>query len=390
LLIYKQKGQSAGSWSVGYHLIYKPSWPYFNQAILESGSPLQSTFRLLTSNEATDRSILIGKIVGCIDDNQTNISNQDLYECLQTADAKRMGTATLFGFLSLFNNSQLAYQKFVSLFPLVIDGLEFKELAKDTFRKNDFKKCNILTGFTTKETSDLVTISSYFGSNQFEYELKANLNYSYFKFLLDDYFSYYPTYNNNNFIDNLIDLYIPSYELLDETTNYYNHFIRITTDQLFRCPALHLAEYYAKLNLNVYVYLYGYRISTSPYPSIYGATHSDELAMVFGEPLSVKQAPLINFNPWSSTLTNYSIDERLISEQIINYWTNFIYNNDPNDKTNNNNNNNDSEWLKFKEPCYFLDYYFNSNRKLFYLNGNKSKNLNYLFYNDPICRFWQN
>ena len=32
-------GQSAGSWSVGYHLFYPNSWPYFRNAILESGAP---------------------------------------------------------------------------------------------------------------------------------------------------------------------------------------------------------------------------------------------------------------------------------------------------------------------------------------------------------------
>ena len=33
-------GQSAGSWSVGYHLLHTPSWPLFRNGILHSGSPL--------------------------------------------------------------------------------------------------------------------------------------------------------------------------------------------------------------------------------------------------------------------------------------------------------------------------------------------------------------
>lgn len=32
-------GESAGSWSVGYHLFYPGSWPYFRNAIMESGGP---------------------------------------------------------------------------------------------------------------------------------------------------------------------------------------------------------------------------------------------------------------------------------------------------------------------------------------------------------------
>ncbi len=32
-------GESAGSWSVGYHLFNKESWPYFRNAIMQSGGP---------------------------------------------------------------------------------------------------------------------------------------------------------------------------------------------------------------------------------------------------------------------------------------------------------------------------------------------------------------
>ena len=370
-------GQSAGSWSVGYHLMYRPSWPYFRNAILESGTPLQTTFKLVTSDEATDRAILLGKGLGCLNENETAVSvnNQKLYECLQKANPNRIGTVTLFSFLKLFNYSQLAYQKFVSVFPLVIDGIEFTELARQAFESGNFKRCNILAGVTTKETSDLVIISSYFGSNLMEYEAKANLNYTYFRLLLEDYFSYYPGFSQDSkSIDKLIELYVPYYELLDETTNYYSHFIQITTDQLFRCPTIHLAEIYSKANMNAFVYLYGYRISTTPYPKIYGSVHSDELAMVFAEPLSIKTPPLINANPWSATQTNYSADERLIAEKIVKYWTSFIKDDRP------------SEWDAFNYSNEILNSKY---RNIQYLNGNQSRKMIYQISNDKACKFWQ-
>jgi len=129
-------GQSAGSWSVGYHLIYKPSWPYFRNAILESGTPLQTTFKLVTSDEATDRAILLGKGLGCLNENDTaaSVNNQKLYECLQNANPNRISTESLLSFLNLYKMSQLAPIKFVSIFPLVIDGIEFKESARQARR----------------------------------------------------------------------------------------------------------------------------------------------------------------------------------------------------------------------------------------------------------------
>ena len=37
-------GESAGAWSVGYHLFYPKSWPYFRNAILQSGGPTYKGF----------------------------------------------------------------------------------------------------------------------------------------------------------------------------------------------------------------------------------------------------------------------------------------------------------------------------------------------------------
>lgn len=379
-------GQSAGSWSVGHHMMYKPSWPYFRNAILESGTPLQTTFKLISSDEATKRAFKFGESVSCAQ-NASETSNQQLFECLQLAQPNVISTASLFGFLSLYNYSQLAYQKYVSLFPLVIDGEDFKETARQAFESGRFKKCNIIAGTTTKETANLVTISSYFGSNYQEYEAKANLNYTYFRFLLEDYFNFYPT-QDPQFIDKLIELYVPFYEQLDETTNYYTHFIQITSDQLFRCPTIHLAELYSRFNLNAYVYLYGYRIPTTLYPLIYGSPHSDEIPLVYGEPLSVKTPPLISDNPWTATGYNYSQSDRLFAERIVKYWTNFVQNDNPNDLT-------QSDWLKFKPRSNLFSQFLNGmfdirNRNVIYLNGNnKTRILNYMFYDDQVCRFWQ-
>lgn len=36
-------GESAGAWSVGYHLFYPNSWPYFRNAIMQSGGPTGSS-----------------------------------------------------------------------------------------------------------------------------------------------------------------------------------------------------------------------------------------------------------------------------------------------------------------------------------------------------------
>lgn len=116
--------------------------------------------------------------------------------------------------------------------------------------------------------------------------------------------------------------------------DYLDYFIQIVTDQRYKCTAYELAETYSSQfnDMNIFSYLYGYRISTTNLPLKYEAVHRDELAMIFAEPLSIKQPPLTSSNIWSSTLHDYSIEERLISERMVKYWTNFIKNDDPNDE----------------------------------------------------------
>ena len=66
-------GQSAGAWSVGYHLMYEASWKYFRNAILGSGNPLElGSKRLYSSEEATAQAINIGKVLGCYDNRLEN------------------------------------------------------------------------------------------------------------------------------------------------------------------------------------------------------------------------------------------------------------------------------------------------------------------------------
>ena len=126
--------------------------------------------------------------------------------------------------------------------------------------------------------------------------------------------------------------------------DYLDYFIQIVTDQRYKCSAYELSEIYSKLtDTNVYTYLYGYRISTTNVPIKYEAIHRDELATIFAEPLSIKTPPLISSNIWSATAHEYSIDERLISERIVQYWSNFIKYDNPNDASLN------VKWTKYNE-----------------------------------------
>ena len=129
-------GQSAGSWSVGYHLLHEPSWKYFRNAILHSGNPLEpGSKRMQTTEQATTQAVNIGKKLGCFNTNQ-NITNLELFNCMQSAKV----------------NATKYYSSFYWYYPPIVrDGIEFTDDPETLFKEGKMKRCNILTGSNTKE-----------------------------------------------------------------------------------------------------------------------------------------------------------------------------------------------------------------------------------------------
>jgi acetylcholinesterase len=149
---------------------------------------------------------------------------------------------------------------------------------------------------------------------------------------------------------------------LTGTINYVKYFEQIITDYQYRCPTNNLADYFSKNNKDAYVYIYGHKSSDSPsvYDFYNGAVHADEIAYVFGEPLSSK--------------SKYTLDEKKFSLKLIQYWSSFIINGMPTA---------DNSWLKYNA---------NSNINNKNINFFKSDNISNIIYStsDPKCTFWNN
>ena len=320
-------GESAGSWSTGYHLLFKQSWPYFRNAILESGNPVNigDGTLLLTSEKSTSISFKIGTAVGC---NNSN-SNQELLSCLQSLD------------YNLINRE--GHFKFT--YPAITyDSSFIDKHPKSLFENGDFKKCNIITGSNSFEDIVLAQIDQtktvklvYGNFTAFKQTLKTRL-------LTDD-----------STLNKILSLYLPFYKYNDYTTNYFIYFLDIISDYQYKCPSNQLAEYVSKYDKVAYAYFYTHRISNSNMPSVDGAAHGEEIPMVFGQPL------LDN-----STFPAY---EKAFSEQIIKYWSDFI----KNDKM-------DLSWSKYKSG--FIG------RNVLNLKANNINN-NLIFpFIDFKCKFW--
>lgn len=372
----------------GYHLLYKKSWPYFRNAIMESGGPNYKGFPLISSAEATRRGKMLLSALGC----NSSLSNSEILKCAQQLDPISILNATYIYLLTEIFYAGIYSSTSVTLFPFVIDNKTFTRTVEDSLAKKEFKKCKIITGFTSNEAGYFIATGGVLGSDPAYWDLIAkNYNSTMIYEFLTAYFFFFPNYPqrpDEKFFPNLINQYF-SKDFQDPIFNghYIDYLSKIGTDFLFTCPSFQMAEIYTHAKLESYVYSYNYRISTTNFPKSLGVVHTDELAVVFAEPLASK-APSIpaSENNWSSAYHNYSNEEKKFTEDFLLYWTNFIKYNNPNyglPKSY-------SPWKPFVNTLLNLDR-FNSSTKerignYLVFNGSYIKTVN--GFESHKCAFW--
>lgn len=269
-------GESAGSWSVGYHLVYKKSWPYFTNAILQSGSPFTPDIgtQFLTQGQANAISLKIGNLLGC---------SRNLLDCLQTISA------------SAINLASYAYQSYPTF---VFTPDVFDKEPKQLFQMGQFKKCNILSGYNNFEEISLA--ENEIGNEQIK-DLRKNVSDSLQRAVKKRLSTDDTTANE------IINFYSNRSNLDD----CYMLFVKIITDHQYKCPTYELAKYYAQLNQSAYVYEYGHKLSVSENkPRVNGASHAEEIPILFAQPL---------FDH-----SYFTEAENLFSQRLVRYWGSFV------------------------------------------------------------------
>jgi carboxylesterase type B len=123
-------GESAGGASVSFHLLSSPSWPLFNNAILQSGAPLCPWAKINDKELALERNTNIANYIGC---NQTTIKAKIV--CLREMDAQTALSKADEYFYSQANKGILQFT-----FLPVVDGDFFRDTPQNLLEKKHFKK----------------------------------------------------------------------------------------------------------------------------------------------------------------------------------------------------------------------------------------------------------
>jgi acetylcholinesterase len=384
-------GSSAGAALIGYHLLYKPSWPLFNNVILQAGSPFVNYAKPISKREATSRARGFLTAIGC---GSETSSNGDLLACARNHTDEYLAKNVKVYFVDHLLGGRSAASNLQSVFPLVIDKEIIKEDPEEAFKDSDnFKSCPILSGYSANEGSMFLAYAGLMGAKSSELRKQVPVSFKNLVNFINDYLKYYPVYPHESkkvLRDAILFHYTKlTSDFSDASSplnkiNYFGALSRIIGDQHFVCPSLKLLDIYAKRNQSVYSYFYAHRITSSPWPSWYGIVHGDELAMVMGQPLAVRpQNTAISTNPWLSPKAGYPRWEKQLSKEMILYWSNFAKFNNPNIQDKEAGNDEElKDWPLFKVNGQSVV----DNQQYLILKTNGTKTARSLAFEE--CQFW--
>ena len=127
-------GESAGSGSVGLHLVSPLSTGTFSKGILQSGSPL-SQWAAISQDKATERAYMLAEAVGC--DTEEDLSK--VIECLKDATAE------------IITEKQLTLTGNDNAFRPLVDGNFLPETPLEIISSGKFNRVPTIIGLNKDE-----------------------------------------------------------------------------------------------------------------------------------------------------------------------------------------------------------------------------------------------
>jgi len=280
-------GESAGAGSVTALLLNRASWGLYSKAILQS-NPLSLPFRDVSSSDSLGQRFV--EEAKCSHDSTLNcIRNLPMDQVVKCGDDA--------------SNHLNIFHPIIAFMPWTptIDGVELFQQPLEAFRDGNYYKIPIMMGSLSEEAIMFVYLALTSPINSIEYDaaVAGLFTTSYF-----DVHKYYPA---------------------TDSSDQRPEFSKLGTDYIFTAPTrnalmnIHLQQQ----DTPVYLFFFNHTLSFSDkafnprYPFCVGhCCHGSELPILFG----------------SSTLLNLPLskEEQVLSDAMVNYWTNFAYTGNPN------------------------------------------------------------
>ncbi|KAJ8007879.1 hypothetical protein DPEC_G00098760 [Dallia pectoralis] len=284
-------GESAGSGSVGLHLLSPGSHGLFNRAILQSGSP-NAPWGALTQLQAWNRSVALGRLLGC-----PLAPTAVLEQCLQGAQVEDI---VRLQFSAVPIPSLLAPPFIPS-----VDGDFLTDMPEVLLRKGQFLKTEVLIGLNKDE-------GTYFlaGAPGFNISSQSLISREDFLEGVGLELAGWSEVTREAAILQYTDW-------SDENNGMKNRdsFAQMVGDREFYCPVLEFAKRYTEHGGQARLYMFSHHSSTNPWPAWMGVMHAYEIEFVFGMPLN--------------SALGYLEEEVVMSKRIMKYWANMARTGNP-------------------------------------------------------------
>jgi carboxylesterase type B len=268
-------GQSAGSFSVHYHVTYPPSWPYFRNVVHQSGSIFTSKRVFISTCEASKRANAIINSLGCL----STMNVPDRLECIQ--NHTQLESKTLLTAASAYKEQLLGHNEYAAtlnpLFPLVQNCHDFNMTVAEYFEKDThvFKSdMNMIVGYNKDEGGFF--LDSDFLENSDQKVKTYTVNYTRFEFFIDNFYYYFPNYPkrmSQTFKKSLMATYT-----VPKKNDFFQTLIKLLGEHVYICPSVDYVSFYSNFNKSakVYRYSYDYRSKASLKGQAYGVTHGEQ------------------------------------------------------------------------------------------------------------------
>lgn len=280
-------GESAGAVSVSMHLLSPLSRPYFERAIMQSGSATVP-WAFLKPDEAIRRSLRLASMFNC-----SHGPNQlkEAVECL-----KQIKNLT-----ELINSELESEGVFEFPFVPVLDGEFLTESPYESLAKKNFKNVSILIGSNKDEGFYFIL---YYLTDLFKIAENVHVSRDDFLLAVDKLNPYMNDLAKQAIVFEYTDWLNP-----DDPIKNRDALDKIVGDYQITCNVNEFARKYAEAGNEVFMYFFKHRSTKSPWPSWSGVLHADEINFIFGEPLIPSK--------------KYTQSEKELSRKMMKYWTNF-------------------------------------------------------------------
>uniref|UniRef100_P37136-2 Isoform H of Acetylcholinesterase n=1 Tax=Rattus norvegicus TaxID=10116 RepID=P37136-2 len=291
-------GESAGAASVGMHILSLPSRSLFHRAVLQSGTP-NGPWATVSAGEARRRATLLARLVGCPPGGAGG-NDTELISCLRTRPAQDL----------VDHEWHVLPQESIFRFSFVpvVDGDFLSDTPDALINTGDFQDLQVLVGVVKDEGSYFLV----YGVPGFSKDNESLISRA--QFLAGVRIG---VPQASDLAAEAVVLHYTDWLHPEDPAHLRDAMSAVVGDHNVVCPVAQLAGRLAAQGARVYAYIFEHRASTLTWPLWMGVPHGYEIEFIFGLPLDPS--------------LNYTVEERIFAQRLMQYWTNFARTGDPND-----------------------------------------------------------